>query len=666
MAERASSILAADFGSSHTRVLLFDVVDGEYRLVAQEMGNTTLGYPVNDVGAGLGLIVKNIEDFTGRKLLDKQGKVISPEDSNRNGVDLFIATASAGRPIRAVLIGLMPEISILTSLRAISGSYIEPVARLHLRDGLSEEERLNAILLGRPDMLFIAGGTEKGAKTGLLEILRVVKLALRITDAALRPIIIYAGNSAIKDEIKALFEDLTTVLIAENIRPTMLDEDFDSVLLQLGKAYDNHREAHGAGFAKVGDMSALGVLPSAQSYSLIAEYYASVEKANVMAVDIGSTASLMVGVFNGRASTNINTFRGLGQSADTLLQEVGEETIKAWLPFYPQADEIRNYALNKAMRPNTVPMSTRSLYLEYAFLRAGLQDMLNDARKLWVDDIGDAGMLPPVKVLLAGGAALTNSGHPALNLMLIADCMQPTGITDVKADTNGIIPALGALARVNPEAVIQLLESNAIEHLGTLVSIDGQPKLDEVVAKLEIISEGEDPIKAELKGGHVIVVPAPRDFTLKIKLKMKGSYRVGGKRSINVELHGGTAGIVFDARGRLLIPPKTVEERAQRFALWMNEVTDIQHDIPADWLIKPVEPVIEEPSLDDLRVPVANEKKQRSKPEKVVKEKKATPAKAAKKGKAKSQSDDFFADLDDEPAAKSKAEEEGSLRDLLG
>ena len=38
---RKDSILAVDFGSVHTRVLLFDVVDGEYALVAQRQGKTT-------------------------------------------------------------------------------------------------------------------------------------------------------------------------------------------------------------------------------------------------------------------------------------------------------------------------------------------------------------------------------------------------------------------------------------------------------------------------------------------------------------------------------------------------------------------------------------------------------------------------------------------------
>ena len=79
MDNRVSSILAADFGSVHTRVLLIDVVDGVYSIVTQGIGNTTTGYPTDDVGIGLQLLVRDIENFTGRRLINDIGNIITPE-----------------------------------------------------------------------------------------------------------------------------------------------------------------------------------------------------------------------------------------------------------------------------------------------------------------------------------------------------------------------------------------------------------------------------------------------------------------------------------------------------------------------------------------------------------------------------------------------------------
>ena len=82
-----SSILAADFGSVNTRVLLFDVVEGEYRLVAQGRSRTTIGSPVDDVHLGLSIVLREMAEATGRRFLDEQSNVIRPEQSDRVGVD---------------------------------------------------------------------------------------------------------------------------------------------------------------------------------------------------------------------------------------------------------------------------------------------------------------------------------------------------------------------------------------------------------------------------------------------------------------------------------------------------------------------------------------------------------------------------------------------------
>ncbi|MDQ7025580.1 MAG: glutamate mutase L [Anaerolineae bacterium] len=648
---QAGSILTADFGSIHTRVVLVDVVDGEYRIVARERGLSTLGYPVDDVGVGLQRLINHIEEVTGRQFYDSSGQIITPEDNSRRGVDTFITTSSAGHPIRAVMVGLMPEISLTTALRAISSAYVEPVAQIHLRDGLSEEERLNALMLSRPDLIFIAGGTDDGAQTALLNILQTVQLALRITDPTLRPTIIYAGNHALTETVETMFGELTTLLRASNIRPNMEDESFESVLVELGKAYDEHRETHGNSFVSVANMTSTGILPTPQSYVAVAEYFAQVNKGDVLAVDIGSTSSILVGVFNKQTSTRISTTKGLGHSAYTLLQEVGEDTVAAWLPFYPTTGEIRDYAMNKAVRPSSLPMNLRELYLEHALLRAGLRQMMQNARNLWTEVEG-VGALDPVKAIIAGGAALTNTGNAAYNMLLIADCLQPTGITEIKTDPYGLIPAMSALARLNPDAAVQLLEGDGLEHLGVLLSIDGQPTFDKVVAHLKITTSEGDSVKSELRGGHFLTLPVPHDVTLDIRITCSRGFSIGGKRRLHLKLAGGTAGIVFDARGRVFRPPTTVEDRAAQMPRWVSDATDDDAiPIPEEWLIAPTASVGDD---DLLRASTPQTK--------------ATDSASALDELAVLEDDDDFLDIiggDDDEDAPADDDDDMDLRDLL-
>lgn len=595
---RVSSILAADFGSVQTRVVLFDVVDGEYRLVAHASGRTTLGYPDDDLNVGLRRLLTDISTVTGRQFYNQMGRIITPEDRNRNGVDYFVTTASAGRPIRAILVGLVPEISITSALRAMSGTYIETVAQFHLRDGMSEEERLNAILLGRPDLIFVSGGTDGGAVTALEDMLDVLELGLHIQNEDLRPPILFAGNNKLHNIIHERFDELTEVLISENIRPTMQSELLDSARFALGKVYDEHHETHGVAFTAVGEMSSTGLLPTAQSYSLVSEYFAQTTKQNVITIDMGSTSTILTASFNGETSTQISTTKGLGQSTITLVDDIGEDTIAEWLPYFPLGSEIRNYALNKLSRPASIPMDLRDMFMEQAIMRVGLRDMVDSARKTW-KGVPSVGVLPPVGLIVLGGGALNGAGHAAYDMMLVADCLQPTGITEIKADRHGIIPSLGAIAHAQADAAVHILDGNNLEHLGTLISLEGTATGEGIAANMVVTIDGE-PNKRPLRIGEIFTLGVPHTFELTLKISCKRGFRVNGKRSIKLTLTGGTGGIMIDARGRSFNAPATVADRIQMLPEWIAGATDEPAlELPEDWAIDANEPLSETENLEE-------------------------------------------------------------------
>ncbi|MGB7338827.1 MAG: glutamate mutase L [Phototrophicaceae bacterium] len=583
---RVSSILAADFGSVQTRVVLFDVVEGEYRLVAHAAGRTTLGYPDDDLHVGLRRLLEEISAVSGRNFYNQVGRIVTPEDRSRNGVDYFITTASSGKPIRTIIVGLVPEVSISSALRATSGTYIDKVAEFHLRDGYSEEERLNAVIVGRPDLIFVTGGTDGGAVQALQGILDVIELGLRIQERELRPPILYAGNRALQAYITERFSDLTDVIMSDNIRPTIDQESIDAAQVALGKAFDDHNETQGIAFSTVGEMSSTGLLPTAESYRLVADYLAKTRRANVMIADVGSTSTILVSAFNGDTNAHISTTKGLGQSALTLLNDVGEAAIAEWLPYYPIGSEIRNYMMNKVARPASIPMDLREMFMEQAMMRAALRQMVATNRAAW-QGVNPMGTLPPVDLIVVGGGALNGTGNPAYDIMLIADSLQPTGITEIKADRHGIIPAMSAIARTQPDAMVQLIDGDNLEHLGSLINLTGSSGRDGIAAKLVIITDDE-PFKYDLRVGEYLSLPLPQSFSLAIKIRCQGNFRVNGKRNLNVTLNGGTAGIIIDGRGRPLAPIGTVEERMQILPNWIASATDTEaFDLPDEWRLNP-------------------------------------------------------------------------------
>src|SRR5580700_4116572 len=86
-----SSILVADCGAVFTKVSLFGLVEGQYRLMARGETPTTLGSPQGDITAGIIQAINVIEMITGRHFVEN-GHVITPEGENSDGVDVFIST----------------------------------------------------------------------------------------------------------------------------------------------------------------------------------------------------------------------------------------------------------------------------------------------------------------------------------------------------------------------------------------------------------------------------------------------------------------------------------------------------------------------------------------------------------------------------------------------
>lgn len=584
-----SSILAADFGSVHTRVVLMDLVDGSYRLTARAYERTTADFPHNDAGIGLTRGIGEIAAVTGRRLTGADGKLIVPEQQDRSGVDEFVATASAGRPLRAMLVGLVPEISIASGLRAAAGTYVEIVETFSLHDTRSEEERLNAIVRSSPDMILIAGGTEDGAREPVLELVQVIHLALRLLERPRRPVILYAGNSALVPQIRDLFNDLTKLFIAPNVRPSLEKEDLDGAQLQLGLAFDAYKENRGRGFGPVGDMSRLGVLPTAQGYNLLVEYLGKAQSGDVLAVDVGSAVSSLSASVDGTVYTTIRTDLGLGHSAYTLLATLDSEAIRRWLPFYITDGDLAAYARNKTLRPVTIPESLYDLHLEYALLRAGIEELVSASRPTWYPTAIVPGT-PIFEPIIGAGAALAQTGNGGLSAMLLLDALQPEGMTTLQTDPYGLMPVLGALAYFKPEAVVQVLESSGFERLGMAFSLSGQPHVDRPALDVTIVTP-DDTIKHQIDGGHLWIYPLAmgQEAEVTVRVRARGA-SIGGKRRVRLTVEGGAAGLIFDTRGRPLPLALDVADRSTQLVTWHAEAAGIPvPEIPPEWVQPPVD-----------------------------------------------------------------------------
>jgi uncharacterized protein (TIGR01319 family) len=575
------SILAIDFGSVNTRAVLFDQVDGAYHLVAFGHSQTTTTTPLDDVHIAVERILHDISRSTGHRLLNDYGQIIQPEQINRAGVDYVITTASAGRPLRAVVVGLVQDMSLASALRAISSAYIEPIAEIHITDGLSEQDRINTIILNYPDIIFIAGGTDGGAQDVVEDLLKLVALSVHLMPESNRPTVIYAGNQQLATRTKDLLSELTHVLISPNVRPTEDEEAIEPAQIIIGQAYDTFKAQRDYSYRNIASMTSSGILPTAQSVAILTAFYAQSTDSNTLTIDLGSASTLLSMSTNTRMYSTTRTDIGIGHSATSLVHVVGEAAIAAWLPFYLQPDELYTYALNKTLRPATIPMDTRELYIEHAMARAAIQHITST---LATDDAD----LQAIDLIIGAGATLTATGHPTLTMLLLVDALQPAGVTHIKADPRAIIPALGALALRDPSAVVQLTDNNVLEHIGTVVRLFGTPSTDTWAMRLTITAEDGQTFKHDINGGDMWVFPLPNIIWAEVHIELAHGLSIDNKTTLDLKLYGGTGGILFDARGHTATMRTTVAERASTMPKWFAQVTGRHiQAIPSSWVAAP-------------------------------------------------------------------------------
>ena len=87
-------ILATDCGSTTTKAILIQCIDGVYRLTHRGEAPTTVEAPFEDVTRGVLNAIIELEELSGITILDGE-KIISPMN-NGIGVDAYISTSSAG------------------------------------------------------------------------------------------------------------------------------------------------------------------------------------------------------------------------------------------------------------------------------------------------------------------------------------------------------------------------------------------------------------------------------------------------------------------------------------------------------------------------------------------------------------------------------------------
>jgi MutL protein len=577
---QTESVLAIEVGAAMTRVVLFDVVEGQYRFVASGQAPSTAESPFKDIGIGVREAIINLQDVTGTKILAPDGGLISPAQADNSGVDAVVATVSAGPSIKTVIVGLLNDVSLKSARRLAESTYSRVVDSLDLSDQRKPEQQLDSIVRSRPDLVILTGGTDGGASRSILKMLESVGLACYLMPMEKRPMILYAGNQKLAGDVQELLGGHAGKLeISYNVRPSLETEDLAPASHELAGLVTKLRQRQIKGVDELHMWTGGNILPTSYAQGRMIRFMSRLYQSTrgLLSVNVGASATSVAAGFGGELILGTYPQFGLGENLGGLLQYSPLEDIMRWLPLDLSPNIVHEYLFQKSLFPASLP-ATKD---EQAISQAAARQVLYLAVRKLQKDFPVSGstttgldLMPPLDLIIAGGGVISDGVSLGQSLLLLLDAIQPVGIMPILIDQNNLLPLLGAAAERNNYLPVQVIDSGAFIGLGTVVSVSASANYGDQVLRAKLTySDGTD-ARVDVKFGGLEILPLPSGQSARLSLQPlnRADAGLGSGRSGTVPVTGGALGVVIDARGRPLQLPFDPVRRRELIKKWYYTV----------------------------------------------------------------------------------------------
>ncbi|NCO39152.1 MAG: methylaspartate mutase [Armatimonadetes bacterium] len=589
MSPAPETILATDCGSTTTKAILIEKEGEEYRLRVRGEAPTTVEAPFDDVTIGVLSATREVEELTGRSIISA-GRIATPP-VNGCGVDMYLSTSSAGGGLQMTVAGVVSAMTAESAQRAALGAGAIVMNVVAVDDGRSEHERIETIRHLRPDMILLAGGTDGGTITHVVEMAELLLAAdpKPRLGIGFRLPVVYAGNKDAAEEVAKLLSDSFDLRVVDNIRPSLDSENLGPAREAIHQLFLEHVMQQAPGYSKLTTWTSAPIMSTPAAFGEMVQTVARSRSQNVLAVDIGGATTDVFTVFEGGFHRTVSANLGMSYSICNVLAEAGTDNIQRWLPFDVDPGDLHNRLRNKMIRPTTVPQTLQELHIEQALAREalrlalmhhkslavglkGIQQQRTIADALSQESTGETVVeMMNLDLIVGSGGVLSHAPNRAQAALMLIDAFQPEGVTELAVDSIFMMPQLGVLSQVVPDAAMQVFERDCLIPLGSVISPVGVGKPGETAATFSVTGSGLSISDESIAVGDLRLIKLPTGMEATIALEPTRKFDVGegkGKR-FAARVRGGVVGLTIDARGRPLQLPSS-RERPTTQSRWLG------------------------------------------------------------------------------------------------
>lgn len=587
-----TAILATDCGSTTTKAILIEKVGEEYRQTFRGESPTTVEAPFDDVTRGVLNAIQEVEELSGRKLLDGE-RILTPAEEGC-GVDLYVSTSSAGGGLQMMVAGVVMAMTAESAQRCALGAGAIVMDVLAGNDGRAAHEKIERIRVLRPDMILLSGGTDGGTISHVVELAEYIRAAdprPRLGGSFKLPVI-FAGNKDARNQIQEILGDLTALVMTDNVRPILERENLGPARHTIHDLFLEHVMAQAPGYGTLMGWTGAPIMPTPAAVGYIMEKAAEAQGLNLLGVDIGGATTDVFSVVDGQFTRTVSANLGMSYSVSNVLAEAGIEKIERWLVEPIAEQELRNRIKNKMIRPTTIPQTLADLALEQAIAREALRLAFDQHKALAVSlkgvqqerTIADAFEqeeggkslidLYRIDLIIGSGGILSHAPRRIQAMMMMIDAYQPLGLTQLAVDSIFMMPHLGVLSQVNEQAATEVFLKDCLVPLGSCLAAEGRAKRGEPCFTYTIQSAESLQAQGTLRFGEIVRLDLPPGAEAELQAEPSKSFDLGaGKgKPVTLKAKGGVVGLILDARGRPLYLAEDESERIAGLRGWAAAV----------------------------------------------------------------------------------------------
>ncbi len=595
------TILATDCGSTTTKAILIEYLNGEYRLTQRGEAPTTVEAPFEDVTRGVLNAVMEIEELSGRTIIEDD-QVISPSNGT-TGVDIYISTSSAGGGLQMMVAGVVKTMSGESAERAALGAGSIVMDIIASNDGRLPHEKIKRIRDLRPDMILLSGGIDGGTVSHVVELAEILAAANpqpRLGQEYKLPVI-YAGNNKAQDQIRETLGDMVDLDIVDNIRPVLEKENLEPSRDKIHDLFMEHVMQQAPGYKKLMSWTDAPIMPTPGAVGSLIEMIAEKEDITVVGVDIGGATTDIFSVFQGKFNRTVSANLGMSYSICNVLAESGLDNVLRWVPFDIDRKELTNRIGNKMIRPTTVPQSLEELFIEQSIAREALRLSFKQHKEFAVGlkgiqkerTISDAFEqstsgeslvnMMDLDLLVGSGGVLSHAPRREQSAKMLIDSFMPEGVTQLAVDSIFMMPQLGVLAHVDKEefkdesrkAALEVFHKDCLIRLGTCINPVGRSKPGDIVLDAELTMPDGTILEQELIKDKIVRIEVPYEPVKAILRPGKNmDIGAGPGQEIARDIYGGIVGLIFDGRDRPISIPSDPLKRLEALRSWSSALNE--------------------------------------------------------------------------------------------